>query len=105
MEKTKIGENIFPLSTPPLQVLLVPSSTSRRFPGLQESLKCFDLLFFYLGGTISLYPLFSSFRTRHNYAGDVFEAAISPWEAESCCLAIADTENVYKHMERRNFEP
>lgn len=51
------------------------------------------------------YALFSAFRTHHSCAGDVFLAAISSLEAESCCLAIADAENVYKHTERDNFKP
>jgi len=67
---------------------------------LRDSLKRFDLLFSTLADT-----LFASYKTHCNYAGDVFEAAISPQEAESCCLAIADTGNVYKHMERHNFKP
>lgn len=102
MEKAKIGENNFTFSSPSLIVLPAPSSTSRSFPGLRESLKRFDLLFSTL---VAPYTLFSSFKIHCNYAGDVSEAAISPQEAESCCLAIADTENVYKHMERQNFEP
>lgn len=51
------------------------------------------------------YTLFSSFKTHHNYVVDVFEEAISLQEAASSCLARADTEKVYKHKERHNFQP
>lgn len=86
----------------PLLVFPTPSFTSRSFPGLYESLKLFDLL---SSAPVAAYTLFSAFRTHHSCAGDVFLAAISSLEAESCCLAIADTENVYKHMERDYFKP